>query len=124
MKNTSFSIRIYSYYLFVLGAVLVFIPNLLLPFLGFSVTNEIWIKMLGLFTFTVGIYYFYSSVHKQTGFFKATIFGRLFFFIMTVCFVFIFRQPTILSLIGSVDLFGALWTYVSFKKEKLKTSGL
>ena len=65
MDRTSFSIRTYSLYLFLMGALLVLVPNLLLSFFGFAETTEIWIRVLGLFTFTTGIYYFYSSVHHQ-----------------------------------------------------------
>jgi hypothetical protein len=118
MDKTSFSIRIYSFYLFLMGAGLVIIPNVLLKLFGFPETNEIWIKMLGLFTFTAGIYYFYASGHNQIAFYKATIFGRLFFFLMTIAFVFIFKQSPTLALIGSVDLMGATWTFLTFKNAK------
>ena len=100
-----------------MGAGMVLIPNILLKLFGFAETNEIWIRMLGLFTFTTGIYYYYSSAHQQTAFFKATIIGRIFFFLMTVVFVFAFKQPATLALIGSVDLIGALWTYFTLKKD-------
>jgi len=118
MDKSSLSIRVYSFYLFLMGLGLISVPNFLLSFLGFPTTIEIWIRMLGLFTFTTGIYYFYSSAHNQFAFYKATIFGRIFFFLMTIAFVFIFRQPPILAFIGSVDLFGALWTYFALKSIK------
>ena len=116
MNKTAFSIRLYSFYLFLMGAGMVVIPNILLNLFGFAETTEVWIRMLGLFTFTTGIYYFYSSLHNQEAFFKATIVGRLFFFLMTVVFVFLFHQSPMLALIGSVDLIGALWTYLTLKK--------
>lgn len=95
---------------------MIFIPNIILTTFGFAETKEIWIRMLGLFTFTTGIYYFYSSLHNQHAFFRATIIGRLFFFLMSVVFVFVFYQSPMLALIGSVDLLGALWTYLTLKK--------
>ncbi len=118
MNKTSFSIRIYSFYLFLMGSGMVFIPNFLLNVFGFVETTEIWIRMLGLFTFTTGIYYFYSSSHNQQAFYKATIVGRLFFFLVTVIFVFTFHQSSMLALIGSIDLIGALWTFSTLKKFK------
>jgi hypothetical protein len=117
MSRTAFSIRIYSFYLFLMGAGMIFIPNLLLGIFGFAETTEIWIRMLGLFTFTTGIYYFQSAAHEQTAFFKATIIGRLFFFLMTIAFVVVFKQSYMLGLIGSVDLAGALWTYSTIKNK-------
>jgi hypothetical protein len=73
--------------------------------------------MLGFFTFTTGIYYFYSAAHNQVAFYKATIAGRLFFYLMTVVFVFAFKQLPMLALIGSVDLIGANWTYSTLKNK-------
>ena len=116
MTKTAFSVRIYSFYLFLMGMALMIIPNILLELFGFSPTNEIWIRMLGLFTFTTGIYYFYSSANNQTAFFKATIVGRIFFFIVTSVFTILFHQSPMLALIGSVDLLGAAWTYFTLKK--------
>lgn len=116
MTKISLTIRVYSFYLFLMGAGMVLIPNTLLGIFQFAETKEIWIRMLGLFTFTTGIYYYYSSLHHQEAFYKATIIGRLFFFVMTVIFVFVFNQSYMLALIGSVDLLGALWTYSASKK--------
>jgi hypothetical protein len=118
MNNTAFSIRIYSYYLFLMGAALIIMPNALLTIFNFAPTSEIWIKMLGLFTFTTGIYYFYAAAHQQKAFYQATVVGRLFFFLMTVVFVIIFHQPLTLALIGTVDLMGGLWTYFTLQKDK------
>lgn len=95
-----------------------FIPNVILPFFGFAPTSEIWIRMLGLFTCTTGIYYFHSAAHEQVAFFRATVAGRLFFFVMTVVFVFVFSQPLTLAAIGSVDLLGALWTIYVMRQNK------
>jgi hypothetical protein len=116
MSKLAITIRVYSYYLFLMGAGMIGIPNILLGIFGFQETTEIWIRMLGVFTFATGIYYFYSAGYEQTAFFKATVFGRLFFFFMTVVFVFALKQSPMLALIGSVDLAGALWTYFTFKK--------
>jgi hypothetical protein len=118
MDKAAFSIRMYSFYLFLMGAGMVFIPNFLLNIFGFAETTEIWIRMLGLFTFTTGIYYFYSSSHNQQAFYKATIVGRLFFFLITVVFVFVFHQSPMLALIGSVDLIGALWTFKTINPQQ------
>ena len=115
MKNTAFSIRVYSFYLFLMGAALVIIPNILLPLFSFAKTDEIWIRMLGLFTFTTGIYYLQTSTNNQIAFYNATVIGRLFFFLMTIVFVIIFKQSPMLAAIGSIDLIGALWTYSTLK---------
>ncbi len=116
MSQIAKTIYFYSFYLFVMGLGMVFIPNTLLGVFGFENTTEIWIRMLGLFTFTTGIYYFQSARNEQMEFFKATIIGRMFFFVVTSVFVLVFKQNPMLAAIGSVDLLGALWTYFSYKK--------
>jgi hypothetical protein len=118
MSLTASTIRFYSFYLFLMGAGMVLVPNLLLGILGFQPTSEIWIRVLGLFTFTVGIYYYHSSLHEQIEFFRATTIGRLFFFLATVGLVFAFNQSVMLAAIGSIDLLGALWTYAALKSDK------
>lgn len=115
MSKVARTLCIYSIYLFFMGACLVVVPNLLLGMLGFQLTSDIWIRLLGLFTFTVGFYYFQSSRHEQIEFFKATIVGRFFFFFMTIAFVFVFNQSATLAAIGSVDLLGALWTWCAMR---------
>jgi hypothetical protein len=117
MSKTAFTIRIYSFYLFLMGIGMILIPNLILTTFGFPETSEIWIRVLGAFTFTTGIYYFHSAAYEQLAFYKATIVGRFFFFIMTVVFVLLFHQSPMLALIGSVDLIGALWTLFTSKKQ-------
>jgi hypothetical protein len=118
MSSAASTIRFYSFYLFLMGAGMVLVPNLLLGILGFHPTSEIWIRVLGLFTFTVGIYYYHSARHEQIEFFRATTIGRLFFFLATVGLVFVFNQSVMLAAIGSIDLLGALWTYAAIKNYK------
>jgi hypothetical protein len=91
MSSAALTIRVYSFYLFLMGVGMMFLPNLILPIFGFPVTTKIWIRMLGLFTCTTGIYYFHSAGHEQLAFFRSTVMGRLFFFVMTVIFVFVFQ---------------------------------
>jgi hypothetical protein len=116
MSKAAFTIRAYSFYLFLMGAGMIAIPNILLSLFGFAETTEIWIRMLGLFTFTTGIYYFHASAHEQLAFFKATVVGRLFFFLIAGLFVFIFHQSPMLAAIGSMDLLGAFWTWSMLRK--------
>jgi hypothetical protein len=115
MSYLARTIWIYSFYLFMMGACLIFAPNLILGMFGFQHTTEIWIRLLGLFTFTAGIYYFQCSRYEQTEFFKATIIGRMFFFLMTILFVFVLAQSPMLAAIGVVDFVGALWSWHAFK---------
>lgn len=118
MNQTALSIFVYSFYLFLMGLGMMIIPNVLLGVFGFESTNEVWIRMLGVFTFTTGIYYFQSSRNQQTAFFSATVIGRIFFFLATLVLVFILNQSKMLILIASVDLIGAIWTGITLQNQK------
>lgn len=120
MSKAANSIFFYSLYLFMMGLAMMIIPNHLLDVFGLEHTTEIWIKVLGLFTFTTGIYYYYSSRHEQLAFFKSTIAGRLFFFAALLSFVLIFQVKPLFALIGGVDLLGALWTLWAIRQQKLR----
>lgn len=78
MTNEAKTIYFYSFYLFLMGLGLMLIPNLILSFFGFQASEEIWIRVLGLFTATVGIYYYISAIKEQFFFFKASVIGRTF----------------------------------------------
>lgn len=116
MTKSAISIRFYSFYLFLMGAGILLMPNVLLSLLGFPTTTEIWIRMLGLFTLTTGIYYFQAAAHEQTAFFRATVIGRVFFFLATVVITVVFHQPPMLAAVGSVDLLGAVWTWRALRE--------
>jgi hypothetical protein len=110
MSKIAASIYIYGFYLLLMGLGLIIIPNLVLETFGFEKTTEIWILMLGLFTLTVAIYYFYSARTNLKGFFVASIAGRLFFFTGILTLTLVFHQNPMLIVIGGVDLLGAVWT--------------
>ncbi|WP_338814916.1 hypothetical protein V9L05_06945 [Bernardetia sp. Wsw4-3y2] len=118
MSKAALSIFVYSFYLFLMGLGMIIIPNILLGLFGFEPTHEVWIRMLGVFTFTTGIYYFQSSRNEQNAFFKATVIGRIFFFLATLALVFILNQSKMLILIASADLLGATWTGLALRTQK------
>ena len=110
MTTTAKSVFYYSFYMLGMGLGLLFIPNLILGIFGFSPTNDIWIRVLGLFTFCAGMLYFYCGRTDQTGFFRISIIERIVFFLGMVGIVLFMRANPLLALIGSVDLVGAIWT--------------
>jgi hypothetical protein len=99
----------------IMGLGLLFIPNLILGVLGFPSTNEIWIHILGLFAFCAGMLYFYCGRTNQTGFFYISIIERIIFFLGIAGIVLFLRVNPLLALIGSVDLFGAVWTALTLR---------
>ena len=116
MTSTAKSIFYYSFYMLGMGLSLLFIPNLMLGIFGFSPTNDIWIRVLGLFAFCAGMLYFYCGRTNQIGFFRISVFERIVFFLGMVGIVLFLQVDPMLALIGGVDLFGAIWTAVTLRK--------
>ena len=99
-----------------MGLGLLFIPNLILGAFGFASTGDIWIRILGLFAFCAGLLYFYCGRTNQTGFFRISVTERIIFFLGMVGIVLFLRANPLLIAIGSVDLFGAIWTALTMRK--------
>jgi hypothetical protein len=115
MTSTAKSIFFYSFYMMGTGLGLLFIPNLVLGIFGFPPTSDIWIRILGLFAFCAGMLYFYCGRTNQTGFFRVSISERIVFFLGIVGIVLFLPANPLLILIGSVDLFGAIWTALTLR---------
>lgn len=115
MTATANSIFYYSFYMMSMGLALLFIPNLLLGVFGFAPSNDAWIRILGLFAICAGLLYFYCGRTNQTGFFRISVTERIIFFAGIVGIVLFLPASPMLILIGSVDLFGAIWTALTLR---------
>jgi hypothetical protein len=116
MTSAAKSIFYYSFYMLGMGLGLLFIPNLILGVFSFETTNDVWIHILGLFAFCAGMLYFYCGHTNQIGFFRISVFERIVFFLGMVGIVLFLQANPMLALIGSVDLFGAIWTAVTLRR--------
>jgi len=110
MTSTAKSIFYYSFYMMGMGLGLLLIPNMLLGVFGFDPTNDIWIRILGLFAFCAGMLYFYCGRTNQTGFFRVSVTERIVFFLGMVGIVLFLPANPLLVAISSADLFGAIWS--------------
>ncbi len=54
MSRAAFTVKAFGVYLLLLGAALVFVPNLLLSLLGMPPTTEVWIRVVGVLVFNIG----------------------------------------------------------------------
>jgi hypothetical protein len=59
--------------------------------------------------------YFYCGRTNQTGFYRISILERITFFLGMVGIVLFLDANPLLVLIGSVDLFGAIWTGLALR---------
>lgn len=116
MSATAKSVFYYSFYIIGMGLGLFFVPNLIMGVFRLGQTTEIWVRVLGLLAFCVGILYFYCARTNQTGFFRVSVPERIIFFLGTVALVVFFQVTPMLAAVGSVDLLGAMWTWLTLRR--------
>ena len=118
MTKAAFTVRAFGYYLLVLGVVLVLAPNLLLAMSFMPSTNEVWIRVVGVLVFNIGVYYIYAAKCEATAFFQASVYTRALVFVAFIAFSALGLAKPMLVLFGAVDLLGGLWT-----RHALKSAG-
>jgi hypothetical protein len=117
MSRIAQSITVFGVYLALAGLSFVFIPHLVLPILGFPPTTEIWIRLAGLLTLILAMYFLYSVRYQDRHFFRATIIARFMFFTGVTLFVILGWGSPVLIAFGLIDLAGAAWTWSALRAE-------
>ncbi len=110
MSRAALSVFVFSIYLFILGAVLVIVPNVLLSLFRIPETNEVWVRVVGMLVLILGYYYSTAARNEMTMFLRATAYGRLSVLAFFIAFVVLGFAPSALILFGVIDAAAALWT--------------
>jgi hypothetical protein len=118
MSKSARSIFVFSLYMFVLGIILIVIPNVLLNLFTLPETNEVWVRVVGMLVFILGFYYFQASKNEIKKFFQWTVYVRAAVPIFFIVFVVLDFAPPILIMFGFIDAIAALWTHLSLRSEK------
>ena len=117
MTAAAKSICYFGFYLYVVGLTLMIAPNFLFKILQLPETKEVWIRVVGVVAFTIGYYYHRAGTENIQSFFKHTIPTRIFVFLTFTTFVLADYVSPVLIIFGVIDLAGAVWTWMSLKKE-------
>jgi hypothetical protein len=117
MSKSAISMFVFSLYLYVLGAILVLIPNVLLRLFLFPPTNEVWVRVAGMLVFILGFYYFQVARNELKKFFQWSVYARIAVPLFFIAFVIAGLAPPVLILFGVIDAAAAIWTQVSLRSE-------
>jgi hypothetical protein len=117
MSRSAFSLFVFSIYMFALGALLVFAPNLLLSFFNVAETHEVWIRIVGMLVLIIGYLDFMVSRNELLIFIRWTVYGRLAVPVFLIAFVALGLAPPILILFGAIDAAAAIWTAKSLRSD-------
>jgi hypothetical protein len=118
MSHAAKSLFAFGIYLCGLGLLLLFVPNLILPLFGAPPTNEVWIRINGMFVLCLSFYYVQVARHGLTVFIRWTVWARVAVIIYFSAFVLLVAAPRALLLFGLIDLLAAMWTWLALKKDE------
>lgn len=117
MTKSARSVFVFAVYLYVLGTVLILVPNTLLRLFSLQQTDEVWIRVVGVVGLILGFYYSQSARKGLEDFFRLTVFGRTALLLFFIGFVVAGFAPPVLILFGVIDFAGAMWTGHSLRLE-------
>jgi hypothetical protein len=109
---------VFSIYLFVLGFVLLVMPNQPLSLFRLAETNEVWVRVVGMLVLILGLYYSTAARHELIPFLRATVIARFAVLLFFIAFVLLDFAPPVLVLFGVVDAAAAAWTGMALRNEK------
>lgn len=117
MSKSAFSAKVFAVYLFIAGALLATVPNLVLSLLFILPTTEVWIRVIGVVAFMIGIYAWDAAAHEAKSFFVTSVYTRCTVFVAFALFVALgLASPTVM-LFGVADLLGGLWTFWAIRAD-------
>jgi hypothetical protein len=77
MSQAAKSLLVFGIYLGGLGLILLLVPNLILQVFGVPPTNEVWIRINGMFVLCLSFYYVQTARHELTVFIRWTVWARM-----------------------------------------------
>ena len=120
MSQAAKSLFVFGIYLCGLGLILLLVPNLILRFFGVPPTNEVWIRVNGMFLLCLSFYYVQTARHELTRFIRWTVLARIAVIFYFSAFVLLISAPKALLLFGLIDLLSAIWTWLALKRDEAR----
>lgn len=117
MSKAAVSVRLFGLYVMVLGVSLVLAPNLLLGLFGVPPTTEVWIHVVGVLAFIIGLFNYVAAASEYLPYFRATVISRCLVLAAFTAFAALNMVTPVLILFGLVDFAGALWTWFAMRTD-------
>jgi hypothetical protein len=118
MSKSAFSVKAFGIYLLVLGVGLTLVPNVVLAVFGMPQTSEVWIRVVGILAFNIGVYYVYAAKCEAKAFFRASVYTRTLVLVSFAAFAALGLASPVLILFGAADFAGAIWTHLALRAEQ------
>lgn len=111
------TVRAFAVYLWILGLLLLLIPNPFLGVFGMPEAREVWIRVVGVLVINIGVYYWFGADGGR-GFLAATSYARFFVLLAFIGLVLAGLAPPLLIAFGAVDAAGGLWTLLALQRSR------
>jgi hypothetical protein len=111
------SVFLFGIYVVALGLVLIVAPNTLLGLFGVAKTHEVWIRVLGVLIFNIGVYYVLAGRENFRSIIVASIpirFGTMTFLVI---FVLLNYADAAVIPFGLLDVATAIWTLTAIRAD-------
>ncbi len=118
MSKSAFSVKIFGIYVMLLGLALVLFPNLLLSLFSIPPTYEVWIRVVGVLAFNIGVYYWVAAKCEAKAFFMSTVYSRTLVLLAFASFAALGLVSPVIVLFGCVDFAGGIWTWMALRSER------
>ena len=122
LSRATNSIRIYALWLFISGAILIAVPNILLWGLWWEPTHEPWLRCMGVFMIPMGIYFWRAAKAQHLDFFKWTVQARLLAVVLYVFIVAMQWAPPVIFAFAAGEALFAMWTWTDLRADNPKTA--
>lgn len=122
MSGARQSLVVWSIYVYVLGAVLLLIPNVLLGVFGIEETKEVWIRVVGVTVVALGVLYSGAVRSHTRQMYMAAVWDR-YLAVVLLLILAVTVGPWQLALFAVVDVIGATWTWMALRSEDRATAG-
>ncbi len=115
MSYAAKSVFAFGIYELLLGAGLIITPDPLLALFGFSVSNEVWIRVIGALICLFAFYDIQAARCELTNYFRWSVYARSSIILFFTAFVLSGFASPMLILFGAIDLLGAIWTALALR---------
>jgi hypothetical protein len=110
------TVQYFGYYLYIVAATIVFVPNLLANILLIPETNEPWIRVVGILVACLAVYYHRMGQAGSEEFAVTSVYVRIFVLVSFIALWGVGIGPWQLIIFGVVDAVAALWTMSKLKR--------
>jgi hypothetical protein len=82
-----------------------------------SRSSEVWIHVVGVIAFMMGVYAWVAAKHENKPFLEASVYTRFVVFVALTTFAVIGLASPMIVFFGVADLLGGIWTHFALKAD-------